>query len=163
MDRKKKKIKFSSIIILAIVIVILIMVIVFSVKKLTQSDENDSENGNTDLENNTVSYVQEIEDGIKVNTSTAMNTSKTLDGLLITNIQLSNRSGMTSFLADVTNNTDKATPVKTVEITLLSNNGEEMTKLTGIINALQPGETTELNIATTSDYITAYDFTIVEK
>lgn len=163
MDKKKKKVKLSSIIILAIVIVILIMVIVFAVKKLTQNDGDNAEMENTTLENNTVSYVQEIEDGIKVNTSTAMNTSKTLDGLLISNIQLSNRSGMTSFLADVTNNTDTATSVKTVEITLLSNNGGEMTKLTGIINALAPGETTELNIATTSDYITAYDFTIAEK
>ena len=40
---------------------------------------------------------------------------------------------------------------------------EELAKLTGVINSLEPGESTQLNIATTSNYITAYDFKIEEK
>lgn len=159
MEKKRKKIKIRSIIIVLVIILLIILGILI-IRNITN---NDSREVSAQSENTVIGYVEEIEDGIKVNTSKAMNTSKTLDGLLISNIQLSNRSGMTSFLADVTNNTDKSTSVKTVEITLLSYNGEEMAKLTGIINALNPGETTELNIATTSDYVTAYDFTITEK
>ena len=51
----------------------------------------------------------------------------------------------------------------TIQITLLSYDGEELAKLTGVINSLEPGETAELNIATTSNYITAYDYRIEEK
>lgn len=155
---KTKKNNKKIIIILVIAMILIIAVVaIYLINKRSSLGEKES------VQNEVQSYVQEIEDGIKVNTSTAMNTSKTLGDLLITNIQLSNRSGMTSFLADVKNNGTEATPVKTIQITLLSYDGEELAKLTGVINSLKPGETTELNIATTSNYITAYDFKIEEK
>ena len=159
MIKTKNNNKKTIIILVIAVILIIAVVAIYLINRAGNSDGN----GKNQTENQVESYVQEIEDGIKVNTSTAMNTSKTLGDLLITNIQLSNRSGMTSFLADVTNNGTEATQVKTIQITLLSYDGEELAKLTGVINSLEPGETTELNIATTSNYITAYDFRIEEK
>ena len=67
---------------------------------------------------------------------------------------------MTTLLADVTNNTGSKTEVQTVDITLLDNNGQELTTVTGIISELEAGATTQLNIAMTSDYINAYDFKV---
>ena len=67
---------------------------------------------------------------------------------------------MTTLLADVINNTGSKTEVQTVDITLLDNNGQELTTVTGIISELEAGATTQLNIAMTSDYINAYDFRV---
>ena len=157
MFKTKKK---SNKIIIILVIAMILIITVLAIHLINKKDSSD-ENSNT--QNEVESYVQEVEDGVKLNTSTAMNTSKTLGNLLITNIQLTNRSGMTNLLAEVVNNSEETTPLKTVEITLLSYDGEELAKLTGVINSLEPGESTELNIATTSNYITAYDFRIEEK
>ena len=153
---KKKSNKIIIILVIAVILIIAVLAI-YLINKKDSSDEN------SNTQNEVESYVEEVEDGVKLNTSTAMNTSKTLGNLLITNIQLTNRSGMTNLLAEVVNNSEETTPLKTVEITLLSYDGEELAKLTGVINSLEPGESTELNIATTSNYITAYDFKIEEK
>lgn len=162
MDKKKKKIKLNSLIVFVIVVIIIVVAVVLIVNNVLKTEGQDtSEQGNEN--SNTVSYVAELEDGVKVNRSTAFNTTKVLNGLTISNIQLSARSGMTTFLAEVKNDTDTQTSVRVVEVTLLSQDGQEMAKLTGVINSLAPGATTELNIATTSDYVDAYDFTIVEK
>ena len=67
---------------------------------------------------------------------------------------------MTTLLADVINNTGSKTEVQTVDITLLDNDGQELTTVTGIISELEAGATTQLNIAMTSDYINAYDFKV---
>lgn len=157
MIKTKNNNKKIIIILVIAVILIIAVVAIYLINKKGSSDENEN------TQNEVESYVEEVKDGVKLNTSTAMNTSKTLGNLLITNIQLTNRSGMTNLLAEVVNNSEEATPLKTVEITLLSYDGEELVKLTGVINSLEPGESTELNIATTSNYITAYDFRIEEK
>lgn len=162
MDKKKKKIKLNSLIVFIVVFIIIVVAIVLIANTALKSKEQGtSEQGGENT--NTVSYVAELEEGVKVNRSTAFNTTKVLNGLTISNIQLSTRSGMTTFLAEVKNDTDTQTSVRVVEVTLLTQDGKEMVKLTGVINSLAPGATTELNIATTSDYIEAYDFTIVEK
>ena len=155
-ETKKNNKKIIIILVIAMILIIAVVAI-YLINKRSSLGEKES------VQNEVQSYVQEVEDGVKLNTSTAMNTSKTLGNLLITNIQLTNRSGMTNLLAEVVNNSDETTPLKTVEITLLSYDGEELAKLTGVINSLEPGESTELNIATTSNYITAYDFKIEEK
>ena len=157
MFKTKKNNKKIIIILVIAVILIIAVVAIYLINKRRSLGEKES------VQNEVESYVQEVEDGVKLNTSTAMNTSKTLGNLLITNIQLTNRSGMTNLLAEVVNNSEETTPLKTVEITLLSYDGEELVKLNGVINSLEPGESTQLNIATTSNYITAYDFRIEEK
>ena len=126
--------------------------------------KNKNNNGNTSNRTNqntsTPSYVEEIDSGVKINKSTKLNEAKEISGYQITNIQLTTESGMTTLLADVTNNTGAKTEVQTVDITLLDNNGQELTTVTGIISELEAGATTQLNIAMTSDYINAYDFKV---
>ena len=67
---------------------------------------------------------------------------------------------MTTLLADVKNNTGNKTGVQMVDITLLDQDGKELTTVTGIIDGLEVGDTTQLNIMMTSDYINAYDFKV---
>ena len=109
------------------------------------------------------SYVEEIEEGIKINKSTKLNEVKEVEGLQISNIQLTTEGGMTTLLADVKNNSGAKTEVKQVEITLIREDGSEIAKITGIINELEVGATTQLNISTTYDYVEAYDFLVSVK
>ena len=142
-------------VIIAIVVVIIILVVLIN-RENSKEVVADVENANTD----SVSYVEEIENGVKLNTSSKLNESKEVDGLKFSNIQLTTQSGMTTLLADVTNNTGASTELKNVTITLIDQEGNELTSIKGVVNAMQEGETTQLNIATTSDYINAYDFTV---
>lgn len=70
---------------------------------------------------------------------------------------------MTNLLADVTNKSNSKTGIKTLKITLLDIDGNELTTVTGIVNELEVNASTQLNISMTSDYINAYDFRVVEK
>lgn len=157
-NRKNNLIKFILIIIVLIIISIIIALVL--------NRNKDKEQINNNNETNTLkeeSYIEEIEDGVKINKSSKLNEVKEINGLLITNIQLTTKDGMTTLLADVQNNSGAKTDVKTLQITLLNKDGSELTTVTGIVNGLEIGETTQLNIAMTSDYVNAYDFRVSEK
>ena len=109
------------------------------------------------------SYVQEMDDGISINKSIKLNEAKLVNGLLISNIQLTEKDGMTTLLADVTNKTEQKTELKKLKIVLLDESGNEIATMTAFINAINAGETTQLNTSTTSNYIKAYDFNVVEE
>ena len=154
-NRKNNLIKFILIIIVLIIISIIIALVL--------NRNKDKEQINNNNETNTLeeeSYIEEIEDGVKINKSSKLNEVKEINGLLITNIQLTTKDGMTTLLADVQNNSGVKTDVKTLQITLLNKDGSELTTVTGIVNGLEIGETTQLNIAMTSDYVNAYDFRV---
>ena len=156
-NRKNNLIKFILIIIVLIIISIIITLVL--------NRNKDKEQINNNNETNTLeeeSYIEEIEDGVKINKSSKLNEVKEINGLLITNIQLTTKDGMTTLLADVQNNSGVKTDVKTLQITLLNKDGSELTTVTGIVNGLEIGETTQLNIAMTSDYVNAYDFRVSE-
>ena len=145
--------------IVIILIIVLLVILIFLIQRNFNRNDGEISPG----QNNTVdSYVEEIEAGVKINKSTKLNEAKDVNGLLITNIQLTTESGMTTLLADVTNNTGSRTEVQTVNITLLDYDGKELTTVTGIIDGLEVGATTQLNIAMTSDYINAYDFKVTQ-
>ena len=157
-NRKNNLIKF--------IIVIIVLIIISIIIALVLNRNKDKAQINNDNETNTLeeeSYIEEIEDGVKINKSSKLNEVKEINGLLITNIQLTTKDGMTTLLADVQNNSGVKTDVKTLQITLLNKDGSELTTVTGIVNALEIGETTQLNIAMTSDYVNAYDFRVSEK
>ncbi len=159
---KKSKVTRKSIFLFGIVI-ILILIITIIVLGITKNNSNDNENSNNAGGSSTVkkeSYVEEMEDGSKINKSSKLNEAKKIDGLTITNIQLTTKDGMTTLLADVINNSGAKTNLKTVNITLVDKDGNELTKLVGVINGLEVGASTELNIAMTSDYVNAYDFKV---
>ena len=103
---------------IAIILFFLIICIIFFTQR-----NNENNISNTNQNETTQGYVEEIEPGVKINKSTKLNEAKDVNGLLITNIQLTTESGMTTLLADVTNNTGAKTEVQTVDITLLDNIG----------------------------------------
>lgn len=154
--KQKKNSKMAKAIITLLIIILAIIGIVFLVKNNNKENEQNQNNETTTRP----SYVEEIDSGVKINKSTKLNEAKEVSGYQITNIQLTTESGMTTLLADVTNNTGNKTRVQMVDITLLDEEGKELTTVTGIIDELEAGEKTQLNIAMTSDYINAYDFRV---
>ena len=158
----KMKVNKNGVTIVALVVTIIIGIILITT--LSQNSKKTKEEElNQNQSSSQESYVEEIEDGIKINKSTKLNEAKEIDGLQISNIQLTTEGGMTTLLADVTNNSGAKTPVKQIEITLVREDGSEIAKITGIINELEVGATTQLNISTTSDYVEAYDFLVSTK
>ena len=151
----KRKGQLKIIILIGIIaIVIVISAIIINVNKMKKVEETQPQEE---------SYVQEMDDGISINKSTKLNEAKLVNGLLISNIQLTEKGGMTTLLADVTNKTEQKTELKKLKIVLLDESGNEIATMMAFVNAINAGETTQLNASTTSNYIRAYDFKVVEE
>lgn len=155
---KRKKSKGIQMWMVLVVIALIVIGIIVLVQNNNKKQEVSS--GTVQTDSKKEGYVEEIEDGVKINKSSKLNEAKEIDGLTITNIQLTTKDGMTTLLADVTNNSGASTAVRSVQITLLKQDGSELVTVTGIIDKLDVGGTTQLNIAMTSNYIEAYDFEV---
>ena len=154
MKKKEKK--------MILIIIVVGIIVVGGIFLLTRPKTENNANG---AEENKVveEFVQVLEDGTKLNTSTKLSETKTINGLEIGNIQLTNQNNQSVLLADVKNNSGKDTEVMLIDIILLDKNGQELGKAGGIIGDLKAGETTQLNASTMIDYANAYDFRLVAK
>lgn len=166
---KKKKLPKKKIA-LAIIILAVIIIITYSTitnrKKKQQEQINELIEQSQELtisDSNLGEYVKETNDGTKINISPKLNESKTVDGLEITNIQLTSSNGITTFIADVTNNTKASTNLKNVIVKFLDEEGKVLISVNGVIMPLENGQTTKLNVSLSSNYVTAYDVSVVGK
>ena len=143
-------------IILLILGLLILVVIYFIIKNNVHTDT---------IEQNQTSeeFVQILDDGTKLNTSTKLNENKNINGLQIGNIQLKREDNKTTLLADIENVTDKTINEKYLDIILIDKEAKILTTIPAITVKLEPGEKTQLNIGTQLDYVNAYDFRIIEK
>ena len=160
--QKNEKQNNCKFIITGIILTCIIILILFMVNARRQKNNKDEEikenNEGISLYNTTISeHVKETESGIKLNTSTFVNSDKILDNLTITNIQLTYSSGVTSLTANVTNNSNTETPITTITTILKDENKKEICKAKGVVKALGSGETGRINISMSGNFITAYD------
>mgnify|MGYP006934534153 FL=1 len=154
--KEKEKRGLLILIIVAIAIITTLAIITNIKGKEVNSDSTE--------ENKVVEeFVQVLEDGTKLNTSTKLSETKTVDGLKIGNIQLTMQNGQSVLLADVENDTGKDIDIMLLDIILLDKNGNELTTIAGIVGDLKAGEKQQLNSSVTSDYANAYDFKVVIK
>ena len=108
-------------------------------------------------------YVEVLTDGTKLNTSTKLNETKKLDGLEISQMQLTYKNGSSVILATVTNMTNQNTSLTPIILTLYNDKNEVIEKVNGLISPMKPGESVQLNMGTSSDYASAYDYKIEKK
>ena len=178
MEKKKKKENKSqgtSVLVIMIIILLILIGGLFIRKKVMQSNSqeqdklsseqsnsinNDDDNVVTAVEEEDKEFVSRQDDGSQLNTSNKLKEDRKFDGLEISNITLRENGGITTLLADVKNTTGVATPQKNVKVTLLDKEGAKIIDLSGIIDAMESGETVKLNVSVTSDLSNAYDFTI---
>ena len=146
------------ILVLVTITVLLIIVLIVKNSKKEVTKENSKQLGA-----NTQEYVQVLENGTKLNTSTKLKETKMLDSLEIGNIQLTNKNGQSVLLADVKNTGSMETQVMLINIVLLDETGTEIATVPGIISPLKVGESTQLNTSMQQDYTGIYDFRVVKK
>lgn len=155
--------KNEKIIISILLLVLVIAIIIFAVNK-NKKEEDNNENINTETENNvTEEFVQVLEDGTKLNTSTKLNETKQVGIYKFENIQVTEKDGQSLILADVTNTSKNETDAKIVDIKLLDKDGKEIVTIGGIISPLKSGETKQFNSSMSLDYANIYDFEIILK
>ena len=108
-------------------------------------------------------FVQVLDDGTKLNTSSKLQEEKTINGLKIGNIQLTEKNGQLVLLADVTNPTEKDSEIFLIDIILYDKTGKEIATVPGIVSPIKAGGKTQLNAGITEKYANAYDFKVVKK
>ena len=144
-------------IILLVAVVIIAIVLIVGISSSRNREEGQAEE-NTIV--NEEKYTTVLEDGTKINTSEEFNNSKTYGNLTISNVQYTERNGMSVLLADVTNNGSTRHEVEIVKITILGDNNEVITEIKPVIGDIEPGETIKLNASITADVANARDFRI---
>ena len=171
MKKKEKRM------LLILLVILVIAIVIFVVNKNLKKENNSNGNENTAQQENTETeeFVQVLEDGTKLNTSTELNKEKQVGNYKFENMQLTTQDNQTVLLADVTNTGSSKTDIQLVDITLLDKDGKEIIvtldeiqkgdiiTVGGIISQLDPGEKTQFNTSMTLDYANTYDFKITLK
>ena len=159
MKKKEKRM------ILILLVILIIAIVIFVVSKNLNKENKTNENASTTQLENTEpeEFVQVLEDGTKLNTSTELNKEKQVGNYKFENMQLTTQDNQTVLLADVTNTGSNKTDIQLVDVTLLDKDGNEIITVGGIISQLEPGEKTQFNTSMTLDYANTYDFKITLK
>ena len=154
-------------IILGLIIVGIIVFIIMSIVKSNKA-KKDAANaaqgqGSQQVEENVVKeeFVQQTDDGTKVNVGSKITEDKEVGGLKFTNVQLTEKDNQSTLLADVQNATGRdITDYTNLDITFLTQDGQEIITIKGILAPIKAGETTQLNAGLTQDVANAYDLKI---
>lgn len=145
-----------------IIILIIVAVVIIGGITLLTRNRRGNENpvaGENEINEPVEEFVNVLEDGTKLNINEELHKTKMLDGLEISDLQLTERGNETVLLGTVRNTTD-AVQTAVFKITLIDKTGKEITTLPAYIEGIQPGASTELNVSTTLDYANAYDFKV---
>ena len=150
------------IVLLIAVLVIAIVLIVVLVNGRAKNKEQMPENNvDTNQEvQNVEQYVTQLDDGTKLNNSELFNSVKTYKDLEISNIQFTEKNGLSVLLADVKNNATTSHEEEVVKIVLLGENDETIATLRVLIGKIEPGETSQINTTASADYANAKDFKV---
>jgi len=146
-----------------IMIVIILIIVVFLIGILVNNKKSTKKNEEMQTEGDKIenSYVEDLLDGSKVNTSDKLGETKYLEGLEISNIQIIYKNGETVVTATVTNKTEtdkELTPIKLTAYDVENRVLEEVNH--GLISPVKAGESVLLNIGTSLDWSNAYDIKI---
>lgn len=159
-EKKSKKINLNRILILIILVIAIVTIIGIIFKQKDDRAEKESKL-QEQLESNK-NYTT-LENGVLLNTSKKIGESKSVKGLKVTNIQITQSNGITTIVADITNSTEKNVKGFSVNVIPIDKNGEEMTTLTGYIQEIESGKSTSLVVSTSYDFINCENIQIEEK
>ena len=140
-----------------LIVAIILLIIVLALILVKKNKENELKEVSEQEEQK---YVKILENGTKINTSTEFNSTKTYNGLEISNIQFTEKDGMSVLLADIKNISNRKHEIEIVKITIIGENGEEIAEIKPIIGNIEEGETIKLNANITTDATNAKDFII---
>lgn len=162
MRRKKnyKKLNIKKIVTLIVIIILIVVGMGIIFKKIDDREVKNKQQ--QELANAQKNYVT-LEDGTQVNTSTKILEDKNVGTLVISNAQITRKNDITTIIADVKNTGKKNEGKFSVNITFLEKDGDKIASIIGYIREVKPGETLELVISGSYNFVDAYDFIIVKK
>lgn len=143
LDKKK--------VIIFVIIIALLIIGIFVFLKNNEKTEN--------IEEPEV-LVQTLENGTKLNTSAKLKEIKKVGNIEISNSQLTNKDGKTTLLADVKNIGNTKIEMLELEIVFVDRNNKQVGILNGLLGTIQAGETVQLNVSSTNDYLEAYNYLV---
>ena len=147
----KKRMRLFITLGVAVIIVVVIAVAIVMINR----DRKDGDDSNNAEEN-----VRVLEDGTRVNESERIRETRVVEGLEISEIEITERDNLTQLLAVVTNPTDETLGNFAISIRVLDREGNEIITIGGFIGEVEPGGTTQLNASATFDYVNAYNIEI---
>ena len=156
MTQKEKK----RILILVIIVLLIAAVMVISIsKKGKQKAENQTEQNQ---QVNKEEFVQTLDDGTRLNTSTKLQETKRIEGLEISNFQITSKNNETLLLATVKNTSNTTQGDFLANIKIIDKEGNEIKTVQVLIPEVEAGKSKQLISTKTFDYANAYDFSITK-
>ncbi len=155
--KKNEKIFVGAIALIAIIIVAGLLIARNSRRQQTANNDGGEDENYVEEE-----FVQRLEDGTRLNTSEQLHNTKRVEGVEVTNIQVTEKDNLSDVLATATNVTDQVQQGISVDIKIVDKEGKELTTIPALIKRLEPGESTELHANATFDFANAYDFTVTK-
>ncbi len=152
-DNEKKAI---AVLVVITVILIIIAIIRGGGKKEEIKDEKNAEVSEEE-------FVQLLDNGTRLNTSEELKKTKTIEGMEITNIQLTEKGNETLLLGNIKNTTQNTQGNFIANVIVLDEQGNEITTIEAYIGEIKPGESQQFSTSTTFDYANAHDFKIERK
>ena len=149
----------------AIIFLIGIVVILLIIFFVIVNSNNKKETVNQEVQINTVEddnisteeYVNILEDGTKLNNNSNLQKDKIFDNMEITDIQLTEKDGVSQLIANVTNNTQEIKGGYPIRIKMLDDKQNEIVTIDAYLKELEPGESTQLSTSATQDFANSYD------
>lgn len=143
-------------ILVAITAVVIIIAIMMNVNK--------SKEGTTEKEmKQTESTISLFDDGTTLNNSAKLQETKKLEGMEISQIQLTQKNGETQLIATITNTSSTDQGDYPVIVKMLDKEGKEVGTMNGYIGKIKPQNSIKFSTEATLDSSNVYDFTITKK
>ncbi len=140
------------------IVILLVIMILVIIMAMVRSNKNKEENIEVKEE-----FIDVLEDGTKMNTSDKLHETKTIDGMEITNFQLTEKGNVTLLLGTVTNISNTIKGGYPVNVKILDKQGNEIITAGAFLGTLEPGKSMQFSSSITFDYANAYDFSITKK
>ncbi len=145
---------------IAILIAITIVVIIIAIIVGNSRPKKQEETKTTSEQEETT---QVLEDGTLLNNSDKLHETKKLEGMEITDIQLTENEEETLLIGTITNTSSTEQGGYVASIKMIDKQGNEIKTLDAYIGKLKPEKSMQFSTSATFDSSNVYDFTIIKK
>ena len=152
--------KNEKIMIAVLVGITILVAIIFIVGK-TNKEKDINENTVPIIEKE--EFVDKLEDGTRLNNSSKLKETKKIDGIEISDFQLTEKDNVTLLLGTAKNTSGITRGGYPVDVKVLDKYGNEIVTISAFLGKLEPGESTQFSTSATFDCVNAYDFSITKK
>lgn len=162
-NQKKAKVIMTLLLILIIIVIGIVVIVNINKPKEKNKGLGISNNVGKINQNETKEeYVSVGENGIKVNISDKIKEEKEIDGLIVTDMEITEVDNITTIIANIKNSTNEEKGDYAINIKLLDKSGNETATVPAYIGKIKPGQTMPISASSTSNLANAYNCEITK-